>query len=108
MKIGVPREIHAGEKRVATTPDVAAQLIELGFGVVNVGWVSRPSAPTRAIKKAAAVEMLIECEPSPPVPAVSNKGASTAGQICSDTERIARALPVISSTVSPFMRRATR
>jgi NAD(P) transhydrogenase subunit alpha len=33
MKIGVPREIHAGEKRVATTPDVAAQLIELGFGV---------------------------------------------------------------------------
>jgi proton-translocating NAD(P)+ transhydrogenase subunit alpha len=33
MRIGVPREIHAGEKRVATTPDVAAQLIELGFAV---------------------------------------------------------------------------
>jgi NAD(P) transhydrogenase subunit alpha len=33
MKIGVPREIHAGEKRVATTPDVAAQLIKLGFDV---------------------------------------------------------------------------
>jgi len=31
MKIGVPREIHAGERRVATTPDVAAQLIKLGF-----------------------------------------------------------------------------
>jgi alanine dehydrogenase len=26
MKIGVPREIYTGEKRVATTPDVATQL----------------------------------------------------------------------------------
>ncbi len=33
MKIGVPREIHAGERRVATTPDVAAQLIKLGFDI---------------------------------------------------------------------------
>ena len=31
MRIGVPRETYAGEKRVATTPDVAAQLIKLGF-----------------------------------------------------------------------------
>ncbi len=34
MRIGVPREIYAGEKRVATTPEVAAQLIEMGFDVV--------------------------------------------------------------------------
>jgi NAD(P) transhydrogenase subunit alpha len=33
MKIGVPREIYEGEKRVATTPDVAAELIKLGFEV---------------------------------------------------------------------------
>ena len=33
MKIGVPREIHAGEKRVATTPEVALQLQKLGFDV---------------------------------------------------------------------------
>ena len=33
MRIGVPREIYAGEKRVATTPDVAAQLIKMGFDV---------------------------------------------------------------------------
>lgn len=33
MRIGVPREIHAGERRVATTPDVASQLIEMGFSV---------------------------------------------------------------------------
>ncbi|MCP4048496.1 MAG: hypothetical protein GY732_21165, partial [Gammaproteobacteria bacterium] len=33
MRIGVPREIYTGEKRVATTPDVATQLIKLGFDV---------------------------------------------------------------------------
>ncbi len=33
MRIGVPRESHAGERRVATTPEVAAQLIKLGFDV---------------------------------------------------------------------------
>jgi NAD(P) transhydrogenase subunit alpha len=33
MRIGVPKEIHTGEQRVATTPDVAAQLIKLGFDV---------------------------------------------------------------------------
>ncbi len=33
MKIGVPKEIHAGERRVATTPEVAQKLIKLGFSV---------------------------------------------------------------------------
>ncbi len=33
MRIGVPQEIHDGERRVATTPDVATQLIKLGFSV---------------------------------------------------------------------------
>ncbi len=33
MRIGVPRELYAGEKRVATTPDVSVQLIKLGFDV---------------------------------------------------------------------------
>ncbi len=33
MKIGVPRETHPGERRVATTPEVAADLIKLGFEV---------------------------------------------------------------------------
>ena len=33
MKIGVPRETHAGEKRVATTPDVATLLMKLGYDV---------------------------------------------------------------------------
>jgi NAD(P) transhydrogenase subunit alpha len=33
MRIGVPKELFAGEKRVATTPDVAAQLIKMGYDV---------------------------------------------------------------------------
>lgn len=33
MKIGIPKEIYLGEKRVATTPEPAAQLIKLGFSV---------------------------------------------------------------------------
>ena len=33
MTIGVPKEIHDGEMRVATTPDVVAQLIKLGFAI---------------------------------------------------------------------------
>ena len=33
MKLGVPKEILAGEKRVATTPDVAGQLQKLGFDI---------------------------------------------------------------------------
>jgi NAD(P) transhydrogenase subunit alpha len=33
MRIGVPKETYAGEKRVATTPDVATQLMKLGFDV---------------------------------------------------------------------------
>jgi NAD(P) transhydrogenase subunit alpha len=33
MRIGVPREIVAGERRVATTPDVAQELQKLGYSV---------------------------------------------------------------------------
>lgn len=33
MRIGIPRERFAGERRVATTPDVARQLIDLGYEV---------------------------------------------------------------------------
>ena len=33
MRIGVPKEIHHGEQRVATTPEVAALLMKLGYDV---------------------------------------------------------------------------
>ena len=34
QRIGVPKEIFSGEKRVATVPDVVTKLIKLGFAVV--------------------------------------------------------------------------
>lgn len=34
LMIGIPREIHAGERRVAATPETAAQLMKLGYTVV--------------------------------------------------------------------------
>jgi H+-translocating NAD(P) transhydrogenase subunit alpha len=34
QRIGVPREIFPGEKRVATVPDVVTKLVKLGFDVV--------------------------------------------------------------------------
>jgi NAD(P) transhydrogenase subunit alpha len=43
MKIGVPRELYAGEKRVATTPDVAAQLIKLGYEVMVESKAGEPA-----------------------------------------------------------------
>lgn len=33
MKIGVPKEIYPGEKRVATTPEAAEQIIKLGYEI---------------------------------------------------------------------------
>ena len=33
MRIGIPREIHPGERRVAATPDSVKELIKLGFTV---------------------------------------------------------------------------
>ncbi len=33
MRIGIPKEIHKGERRVATTPEVAERLIKMGFEV---------------------------------------------------------------------------
>ena len=33
LMIGVPRETTAGEKRVATVPEVVEKLVKLGFGV---------------------------------------------------------------------------
>lgn len=34
MKIGIPKEVCAGEKRVATTPEVAVHLSKLGFEIL--------------------------------------------------------------------------
>jgi len=55
MRIGVPREIHSGEMRVATTPDVVTQLQKLGFTVsVESGAGAGASFDDEAYRKAGA------------------------------------------------------
>lgn len=53
MRIGVPKEIHEGEMRVATTPAVAADLQKLGFTVaVESGAGANASFDDEAYRKA--------------------------------------------------------
>lgn len=55
MWIGIPRELHAGEKRVAATPDTIAQLQKLGFSVrVEAGAGAAASFSDEAYAKAGA------------------------------------------------------
>jgi len=58
MKIGVPKEIHDGEKRVATTPDVAKQLIKLGFEVLVESGAGEGSSLSDAAYTAAGVTVV--------------------------------------------------
>jgi NAD(P) transhydrogenase subunit alpha len=55
MRIGIPREIHSGEKRVAATPPVVAQLKTLGFDVaVEKGAGEEASFDDEAYRHAGA------------------------------------------------------
>lgn len=55
MKIGVPRETAAGEKRVATVPDVVGKLVKLGFSVaVEKGAGEAANLPDEAYREAGA------------------------------------------------------
>ena len=58
MRIGVPTEIHAGERRVATTPDVAAQLIKIGFGVAVQDGAGTAASYSNAALEAAGCEVV--------------------------------------------------
>ncbi len=57
MRIGVPREIFPGERRVATTPEVAGQLIKLGFDVVVESGAGRESSYSDAAYREAGCEI---------------------------------------------------
>ena len=58
MLIGIPKEIHDGEKRVATTPDVAEKLRNLGYQVaIEKGAGSAADYPDDAYRE-AGVEIL--------------------------------------------------
>ena len=55
MRIAVPREIHAGERRVATTPEVVRQILKLGFEVsVEAGAGAHASFSDEAYAEAGA------------------------------------------------------
>ncbi|MEM7763409.1 MAG: Re/Si-specific NAD(P)(+) transhydrogenase subunit alpha [Pseudomonadota bacterium] len=55
MKIGVPAEVHAGEQRVALTPDVTRLVIKLGYEVmVEAGAGAKASYPDEAYREAGA------------------------------------------------------
>ncbi len=55
MKIGIPKEIHSGEQRVATTPAVTEQLIKLGFEVcIETGAGTGANFSDEAYKEAGA------------------------------------------------------
>ncbi|MCP5146048.1 MAG: Re/Si-specific NAD(P)(+) transhydrogenase subunit alpha [Gammaproteobacteria bacterium] len=55
MRIGVPGEVHAGERRVATTPAVVRDLLKLGFEVaVEAGAGAQANYPDDAYVAAGA------------------------------------------------------
>ncbi len=55
MRIGIPKEIHQGEKRVATTPAVTEQLLKLGFSVnIETGAGAGAHFSDEAYKEAGA------------------------------------------------------
>lgn len=55
MIIGIPKEVHKGERRVATTPVVTEQLLKLGFNVhVETGAGAAANFSDEAYKEAGA------------------------------------------------------
>ena len=58
MRIGIPKELHAGEKRVATTPDVAAKLIKLGYSVAIEQGAGAAADLADDVYRAVGVEVL--------------------------------------------------
>ena len=58
MKIGVPKEIHPGERRVATTPEVAESIRKLGYSVVIESGAGEQANFADAVYLEAGVEVM--------------------------------------------------
>jgi len=55
VKIGIPKEIHAGERRVAATPDTVGKLLKLGFEVqIEAGAGEEARLPDAGFAEAGA------------------------------------------------------
>ena len=66
MRIGIPKELHDGEKRVATTPEVATQLQKLGFTVAIESGAGAAANFTDAAYAAAGVTIVPTARVDPP------------------------------------------
>ncbi len=58
MKIGIPKEIHAGEKRVAATPETSGMLQKLGFQVALESGAGEYAHFTDALYREEGVEII--------------------------------------------------
>ncbi len=58
LKIGIPKEIFAGEKRVASVPDVVEKLIKLGFSVAVESGAGDPANFSDESYRAAGAEVI--------------------------------------------------
>ncbi len=62
MRIGVPKEIHTGEKRVATTPEVAELLKKIGFTVTLESGAGAAAKFADEAYRAAGVEIVSDTQ----------------------------------------------
>jgi NAD(P) transhydrogenase subunit alpha len=62
MKIGAPLEVYDGERRVALTPDVASQLIKLGFSLAVETGAGREAGFPDDAYAAVGVEVLLDAK----------------------------------------------
>ena len=60
MKIGIPKEVHAGEKRVAATPETVGQLIKLGYTVAIEAGAGEGAQFADDAYRAAGAEIVAE------------------------------------------------
>ncbi len=62
MRIGVPKEIHTGEKRVATTPEVAEILNKIGFTITLESGAGAAAKFADEAYRAAGVEIVPDAQ----------------------------------------------
>jgi NAD/NADP transhydrogenase alpha subunit len=61
QRIGVPREVFPGEKRVATVPEVVEKLIKLGFAVSVESGAGDAANFSDDTYRAAGAQIVGEC-----------------------------------------------
>ena len=66
LKIGVLREVAAGEKRVATVPEVVEKLVKLGFSVLLESGAGGAANFSDESYRLAGAEIAAQAEVSPP------------------------------------------